>query len=427
MAVGHHGLAASVVWLGILSGCGEAPARPCTEDSECILQGRIGTCEAVGFCSYPDDACASSAGFGPYAGEELAGQCVGEGAETTSGTNTGAATTSTDPPGESSTTEEASTGSCTSDCDGPTVEPASPLEITAPLRLNALALVDGGVVAGGWRVAGGAGWLARVDDDAEATRWVVAEEGLSEARVLSIDTRDDGGFVVAGLRGAELERPYLTAFNAAGELLWSRAWDTLGADTVAGVAADRNEAWIAGTLDERGWVERVDEAGLSVWSQQWALDASATRPEVVANFQGTVVTFGARGRGRGLRVLSSAGAILSDAETEPVDAIDVGGSLIAVGERVARFDARGGTLWASELDADARGVASTHDGGAWVIQSAGAGLEAIRIAPDGELLATFGVDVEGAGGVAVDADSERAWLFVSNDEASSIQRWRLSP
>lgn len=428
MAVGHHGLTTFVVWLGILSGCSEAPARPCTEDSECILQGRIGTCEAVGFCSYPDDGCASSAGFGPYAGEGLAGQCIGEGSQTSTGTSpstsTNAAETSA---GSGSTTETGSTGTCTADCGDPSVEPGPPIELADPVRLQDIVLIADGVAVGGSRVAGTTGWLARVDDDAETPRWVVAEEGLSEAHILSLDTRDDGALVVAGARGADLERPFLTAFEGDGALLWSRAWSTLGTDTIAGVATDRNEAWVAGTLDGRGWAERLDEAGVSRWSQQWVLDASSTRPEVVANFQGTLVSLGALGPGGGVRVLSAAGVVLAEVEVGPVEAVDVQGSLISVGDDVARLDAHGDTLWSAELDAEARGVASTYDGGAWVILSVGGDLEARRMGPDGAVQASVTVDAGVADGVAVDADSERAWLVVSNDDEQQLQRWRLSP
>ena len=156
------------------------------------------------------------------------------------------------------------------------------------------------------------------------------------------------------------------------------------------------------------------------------LDASATRPEVVANFQGTVALFGARGRGGGARFLSPTGGLLSEVGAQRVQAVDGGSSLIAVGDAVTRFDAAGGTLWSEDLDGEARGVASTYDGGAWVIISASGGLEAVRLGPDGGFLATVAVDVEVADGVAVAANSTRAWLLVSDDDQSQLLRWRLS-
>lgn len=390
------------------------------------MQGRIGMCEAVGFCSYEDEACAGSAGFGPYAGEGLAGQCVG------GGSSSGSSSVSNGTSGEGSgsgvsATETGASETCTTECGEPTAEPAAPLETSEPVRLRDVVLTETGIAVGGSRIAGATGWLAAVDDDAETPRWVVAEEGLSEAHVLSVDIRDDGAIVVAGARGAELERPFLTAVDDDGVLLWSRAWNTLGVDTVAGVAADENEAWVAGTLDDRGWIERVDAEGVSLWSQQWVLDESSTRPEAVANFQGALVSFGARGRGGGARVLSAAGVLLAEVGTGRVEAVDAAGSLISVGDDAMRFDAGGDTLWSADLDAQARGVASTDDGGAWVILSASQGLDAVRLAPDGEVLATFAIDVDVADGVAVDADSDRAWLLVSGDEQTQVLRWRLSP
>ena len=43
--------------LGALAGCVDASYR-CDDDSQCSLTSD-GRCEAVGFCSYPDDACES--------------------------------------------------------------------------------------------------------------------------------------------------------------------------------------------------------------------------------------------------------------------------------------------------------------------------------------------------------------------------------
>lgn len=383
----------------------------------------------MGFCSYEDEACADSAGFGPYAGEGLAGECVGGGSTTGSTTFGGSTGATTEGSGsEVSTTQDATTGTCTTDCEGPTVEPAVPIQVDEPVRLSAIALVDAGIAVGGERVAGTeTGWLAVFDDDAETARWVAAEDSLGEAQVNAVEVRDDGAVLVAGARGVEGERPFLTAFDPDGSQLWSRSWNTLGTDTVAGVATDRNEAWVAGTLDDRGWVERVDAEGVSLWSQQWVLDGSATRPEVAANFQGTVALFGPRGRGGGTRVLSATGGLLSEVEAERVQAVDGGSSLIAVGQGVTRFDAVGDVLWSEELVAEPRGVASTFDGGAWVILAVGGGLEAVRLGPGGGFLATVAVDVGAADGVAVAASSTRAWLLVSGDDQSQILRWRLSP
>src|SRR5262249_20311854 len=47
----------------------------CASDAACVRQGIAGTCEASGFCSYPDVACASGRRFDEFAAAGLAGTC----------------------------------------------------------------------------------------------------------------------------------------------------------------------------------------------------------------------------------------------------------------------------------------------------------------------------------------------------------------
>jgi hypothetical protein len=56
--------------------CGTAGAFACETDADCLADGVQGACEAVGFCSFPDGACASGRRFGGHAGGGLAGACV---------------------------------------------------------------------------------------------------------------------------------------------------------------------------------------------------------------------------------------------------------------------------------------------------------------------------------------------------------------
>jgi hypothetical protein len=50
----------------------------CDEDADCQAGAMAGTCQlASGFCSFPDDACASGQSYGELSGD-LAGTCVGE-------------------------------------------------------------------------------------------------------------------------------------------------------------------------------------------------------------------------------------------------------------------------------------------------------------------------------------------------------------
>jgi hypothetical protein len=60
------------------TGCLKAAAFPCTSNEQCTKNGALGTCESVGFCSFPDGECASGRRFGSLSGT-FANQCVGEG------------------------------------------------------------------------------------------------------------------------------------------------------------------------------------------------------------------------------------------------------------------------------------------------------------------------------------------------------------
>lgn len=112
-----------IVWGGAMiaglaaTGCPSSDTFICLEDSECGAQG---TCEAAGFCGFPDERCPSGRRYEPLAGDGLASRCVplddgetggltgsttisgsttgsmGSQGETTSGPTTGPSTTSGD-------------------------------------------------------------------------------------------------------------------------------------------------------------------------------------------------------------------------------------------------------------------------------------------------------------------------------------------
>ena len=67
-------------------GCIAQRGFPCEQQSDCVLEGLEGWCEQpVGYCSYPDDACASRRRFESMAGDGLAGECVAGGESGTGG------------------------------------------------------------------------------------------------------------------------------------------------------------------------------------------------------------------------------------------------------------------------------------------------------------------------------------------------------
>lgn len=112
--------------LGMLGGCFGADAFLCESDVACQQGGVSGQCQPSGYCSFPDDECASGQRYGAHAEGSLAGECVGPGAagsdsgSSDDGVSTSPLTTSTSTTGvTSSTTSPPTTG-----VDGPvTTEP----------------------------------------------------------------------------------------------------------------------------------------------------------------------------------------------------------------------------------------------------------------------------------------------------------------
>jgi hypothetical protein len=101
---------AGIAGLGVGLGCALPSAFACRFDSDCANAGAAGTCEADGWCSFPDGDCESGRRYGDHAGDGLGGACVGPGVET-SGAESSAGE------GEG-TTSTASGGDGTSDGDG---------------------------------------------------------------------------------------------------------------------------------------------------------------------------------------------------------------------------------------------------------------------------------------------------------------------
>ncbi len=137
MPVGCRGVIArlSLSALGLLgSGC-PSNTFSCLDDAACTDAGSgPGRCEATGFCSFPDAACASGRRYGGLAGGGLAGACV-DGDEATSTTtdpttSTPPSTTATTDTTESSTSTEGSetraSTEASSDSTDPTGVPSCP-------------------------------------------------------------------------------------------------------------------------------------------------------------------------------------------------------------------------------------------------------------------------------------------------------------
>lgn len=76
----------------LTTGCIAAEPFACERDEQCVAAGIAGSCQAVGFCSFPDPACASGQRFASSAAADYADACVGDlddigGAATDAGTD----------------------------------------------------------------------------------------------------------------------------------------------------------------------------------------------------------------------------------------------------------------------------------------------------------------------------------------------------
>ncbi|MCB9567742.1 MAG: hypothetical protein H6710_11125 [Myxococcales bacterium] len=97
---------------GLVGACTTASSYACSSDAQCVSAGGQGTCEASGYCSFPDPGCPSGKRYGEYGEGGLGGSCVdGEGSSSTTSVTT--TSTSTSSP-TSSTGEPTTDGTSTS-------------------------------------------------------------------------------------------------------------------------------------------------------------------------------------------------------------------------------------------------------------------------------------------------------------------------
>lgn len=68
------------------AGCVRAAGFACETDAECTRGGNLGTCEAIGRCSFPDPSCPTGRRFAEHAGD-VSEQCVGTSSVPDAGTD----------------------------------------------------------------------------------------------------------------------------------------------------------------------------------------------------------------------------------------------------------------------------------------------------------------------------------------------------
>lgn len=87
-------LVSSLLLISTLGGCAGGGEFTCADDQACAGVGPGARCEANGWCSYEDEACADGRRYGDHAGDGLGGLCVGE-EPATGGTSTSGPTPTT--------------------------------------------------------------------------------------------------------------------------------------------------------------------------------------------------------------------------------------------------------------------------------------------------------------------------------------------
>ncbi|MCR9164482.1 MAG: LamG-like jellyroll fold domain-containing protein [Nannocystaceae bacterium] len=114
--------------LSVLSGCG-ATAFQCENDLDCVRGSRpAGTCEVVGYCSFPDSGCASGQRYAEFS-DAFGGLCVpadGSSMSASSGVTEGGGSSS------SSSTGASASGNSGTSTPATTVEPTTGTLTTGP-------------------------------------------------------------------------------------------------------------------------------------------------------------------------------------------------------------------------------------------------------------------------------------------------------
>lgn len=117
----------TVVALIALSGCG-ATAFQCANDSDCLRGNRpAGTCEVVGYCSFPDSGCPSGQRYAEFS-DAFGGMCVpadGSGMSGSSGATDGSESSG-------SSTSAGTDGTSDSSMPATTLEPTTGMLTTGP-------------------------------------------------------------------------------------------------------------------------------------------------------------------------------------------------------------------------------------------------------------------------------------------------------
>jgi cysteine-rich repeat protein len=258
--------------LGIVA-CLPPPVFECTTDEQCADVGVDAVCEAIGYCSVPDDACDSARRFDEYAGHGLANACTdllcGDG--------------EIDEGEQCDDANDVDGDGCNSDCrmSGSeiwTTTYASPGFVVD--RAYGLAIDRRGDIAviGHVTVEGqGANvWIRKYTTDGEAAwTWVLDGDAHLDEEGWSILVDDNDDFIAAGYVTTTTGGPdaWIGKLSADGFLVWEARQDggVARVDQARGVAFARGGdlalvgyATPATTTDTELWLQRRSADGQSV-------------------------------------------------------------------------------------------------------------------------------------------------------------------
>ena len=370
----------------------------CDGDEQCRRGERTGTCEPVGFCSYPDDGCPSGSRFSPNAADALADACVQPQAMTSSTA------------GDSGDASES----------GGVLPPARGevrWERGFPSVQATAIAVDEIVAIGGTRATDGVPWIAGLTVDGDDAFGEVALEERASTVLTDIAVVADATTAVGHGPGAGELRAWIARVDAAGQLVDETLIDTLAPERFAGAVPNA----AVGQQGDDGWIHWFGGAG-DVFAPGFDFIAAAARPD------GAV---GIVDSNAGFRVLLPGGTeLLSGTAPDAITAIAFGGDggfVVGGASTITTYDPAGAVRSSVGIAGTVAAVAAdrvTPD----VFVATTQPPAIARLDPAGDALWSASPTFEGAPvtpvGLAVDASGD---LFVSGDAQGTAWVGKIDP
>jgi len=267
--------------------CG-ANVFACSANDECSDGGEAGTCEASGYCSFPDPECESGSRYGDHAGDSLAGDCVPPDAGTTGTADDDGSPTTAD---VDDSLEDSSAADVVTD---PTIDPTTVDSTTdTPLPECGDGNLDPGEICDDDNLVDGDGCNADCSPSGTVL-WEIVEDGgaglADGAASIAIDDADAlfvGAWFTTGMtprlaaRRLALDGTIEWTTPIVGPLPWNSiyAWgievDAAGNPAIAGDGSTgMGDDWVVAQLDAEGeilWqaIEPGEAYGLGIGESVW--------------------------------------------------------------------------------------------------------------------------------------------------------------